>query len=71
MGRTKEKVYNIRELEKEGKRLPEILDEESEETVGKPKITTVTYGKEQMDKYLSNKETACRFIKILWPQTSK
>ena len=57
MGRTKEKVYNIRELEKERKRLQEILDEESEETVGKPKITTVTYGKEQMDKYLSNKET--------------
>ena len=24
----------------------------------KPKITTVTYGKEQMDKYLNNKETA-------------
>ena len=57
MGRTKEKVYNIRELEKERNRLQEILDEESEETVGKPKITTVTYGKEQMDKYLSNKET--------------
>ena len=57
MGRTKEKVYNIRELEKERKRLQEILGEESEETVGKPKITTVTYGKEQMDKYLSNKET--------------
>ena len=57
LGRTKEKVYNIRELEKERKRLQEILGEESEETVGKPKITTVTYGKEQMDKYLSNKET--------------
>ena len=57
LGRTKQKVYNIRELEKERKRLQEILDEESEETVGKPKITTVTYGKEQMDKYLSNKET--------------
>ena len=57
LGRTKEKVYNIRELEKDRKRLQEILDDESEETVGKPKITTVTYGKEQMDKYLSNKET--------------
>ena len=57
LGKTKEKVYNIRELEKERKRLQEILDEESEETVGKPKITTVTYGKEQMDKYLNNKES--------------
>ena len=41
-------------MKKERERLQEILDKESEETVGKPKITTITYGKEQMDKFLNN-----------------
>ena len=44
-------------MEKERKRLQEILDKELEESVKKPITTTVTYGKEQMDKYLNNKET--------------
>ena len=58
MGRTKEEYDSIKELEKKRKRLQEILDEEfKEESVKKPITTTVTYGKEQMDKYLNNKET--------------
>ena len=44
-------------MERERKRLQEILDKELEESVKKPITTTVTYGKEQMDKYLNNKET--------------
>ena len=44
-------------MEKERKRLQEILDKELEESLKKPITTTVTYGKEQMDKYLNNKET--------------
>ena len=41
-----------------GQRTKEVFVEEGEEeTVKKPKITTVTYGKEQMDKYLNNKES--------------
>ena len=56
--RSKEQLYRIRELEKERKRLQKIIDEEfKEESVKKPITTTVTYGKEQMDKYLNNKET--------------
>ena len=58
LDRSKEQLYTIRELEKERKRLQKILDEEfKEESVKKPITTTVTYGKEQVDKYLSNKET--------------
>ena len=53
-----EQNASIRELEKKRKRLQEILDEEfEEESVKKPITTTVSYGKEQMDKYLNNKET--------------
>ena len=45
-------------MEKERKRLQEILDKELEEkSVKKPITTTVRYGKEHMDKYLNNKET--------------
>ena len=58
LDRAKEQNVSTRELEKERKRLQEILDEEfEEESVKKPITTTVTYGKEQMDKYLNNKET--------------
>ena len=34
-----------------------FLKKIEEETVEKPKFTTVSYGKEQMDKYLNNKES--------------
>ena len=34
-----------------------FLKKIEEETVKKPKFTTVSYGKEQMDKYLNNKES--------------
>ena len=48
----------IDELIKKSESLQEILDEESEEeTVEKPNITTVTYKKDEMDKYLNNKES--------------
>ena len=57
MKKIKELLGENEELKKERERLQEILDKESEETVGKPKITTVKYGKEQMDKYLNNKES--------------
>ena len=58
LDRSKEQIYSIRELKKERKRLQEILDEESEEeTVKKPITTTVTYKKDEMDKYLNNKES--------------
>ena len=57
LDRTKEEYDSIKEMEKERKRLQEILDTElEEESVKKPITTTVTYGKEQMDKYLNNKE---------------
>ena len=46
----KEKAFNLR--------LQQTLKVEfEEETAKKPKITTVTYGKEQMDKYSINTET--------------
>ena len=58
LDRAKEQNTSIRELKEERKRLQEILDEEfEEESVKKPITTTVVYGKEQMDKYLNNKET--------------
>ena len=58
LGRTKEQLYRIRELEKERKRLQKIIDEEfKEESVKKPITTTVIYGKDEMDKYLNNKES--------------
>ena len=44
-------------MKKERERLQEILDKESEETVGKPKFITLEYKKEEMDKYLNNKES--------------
>ena len=57
MKKIKELLGEYKELEKERERLKEILDKESEETVGKPKITTIYYEKKQMDKYLNNKES--------------
>ena len=57
MKKEKELLRENRELKKEREGLQEILDKESEVTVGKPKFTTVSYGKEQMDKYLNNKES--------------
>ena len=58
LDRAKEQNASIRELKEERKRLQEILDEQfEEESVKKPITTTVVYGKEQMDKYLNNKET--------------
>ena len=57
MRKNKELLGEYKELKKERERLEENLDKESEVTVGKPKFTTVSYGKEQMDKYLNNKES--------------
>ena len=57
MRKNKELLGEYKELKKERERLQETLDKESEETVGKPKFTTVSYGKEQIDKYLNNKES--------------
>ena len=54
LDRIKEENVSIKEMQKEFDRLQQTLEEES---VKKRKITTVTYGEEQMDKYLSNKET--------------
>ena len=50
----KEEEESIEEMQKEINRLQQTLKEES---VKKPKNTTVTYGKEQMNKYLNNKES--------------
>ena len=48
----------IRKLEEKMIRLQEALDEEiEEESVKKPITTTVTYEKDEMDKYLNNKES--------------
>ena len=52
--RIKEENDSIKEMQKEFDRLQQTFEEES---VKKPKITTVTYEKKQMDKYLNNKES--------------
>ena len=57
MKKTKELMGELEQLEKEKERLKEILKKGSEETVGKPKFITVSYGKEQMDKFFNNKES--------------
>ena len=57
MKKTKELLGEYKGLKKERERLKEILDKETEETVGKPKFTTVEYKKNEMDKYLNNKES--------------
>ena len=44
-------------MEKERKRLQEILEKESEESVKKPKNTTLEYKEEEMNKFLNNKES--------------
>ena len=46
-----------KELEKERKILQKILEKESGESVEKPKITTLEYKKDEMDKFLNNKES--------------
>ena len=49
---------SIKNLRRKIERLQQTLKEEfEEETVEKPKITTVTYEKDDMDKYLNNKES--------------
>ena len=49
---------NIEILQRKMKRLYQSLGEETEEeSVKKPIITTVTYGKDEMDKHLNKKET--------------
>ena len=50
----KEEKDNIEEIQNEINRLQQTLEEES---FKKPKITTVTYEKDEMDKYLNNKES--------------
>ena len=57
MKKNKELLGENEQMEKERERLKEILEKESEETVGKPKFITGSYGKEQMDKFLNNKES--------------
>ena len=52
--RIKEENDSIKEMQKEFDRLQQTFEEQS---VKKPKITTVTYEKKQMDKYLNNKES--------------
>ena len=49
---------SIKNLQRKIERLQQTLKEEFEgETIEKPKITTVTYEKDEMDKYLNNKES--------------
>ena len=54
LDRIKEENDSIKEMQKEFIRLQQTLEEES---VKKTKITTVTYEKDEMDKYLNNKES--------------
>ena len=54
LDKIKEEEESIEEIQNEINRLQHTLEEES---VKKPKITTVTYEKKQMDKYLINKES--------------
>ena len=56
MKKIKELLGENEQMEKERERLKEILEKESEETVVKPKVITVSYGKEQMDKFLNSKD---------------
>ena len=54
LDRIKEENDSIKEMQKEFNRLKQSLEEES---VKKPKITTVRYEKDEMDKFLNNKES--------------
>ena len=54
LDRIKEEKDSIEEIQKEIDRLQQTLEGES---VKKPKITTVTYEKDEMDKFLNNKES--------------
>ena len=54
LDRIKEENDSIKEMQKEFNRLQQTLEEES---VKKPKITTVTYEKDEIDKFLNNKES--------------
>ena len=44
-------------MKKERKKLKEILEKESGESIKKPKKTTLEYKKDEMDKFLNNKES--------------
>ena len=52
-----EVISENKELKKERKRLQEILEKESGESVKKTKNTTLEYKKDEMDKFLNNKES--------------
>ena len=54
LNRIKEENDSIEEMQKEINRLQQTLEGVS---VKKPKITTVTYEKDEMDKFLNNKES--------------
>ena len=54
LNRIKEENDSIKEMQKEFNRLQQTLEEES---VKKSKISTVTYEKDEMDKFLNNKES--------------
>ena len=54
LDRIKEEKDSIEEMQKEINRLQQTLEGES---VKKPQITTVTYEKDEMDKFLNNKES--------------
>ena len=54
LDRIKEENDSIKEMQKEFNRLKQTLEEES---VKKPKITTVRYEKDEMDKFLNTKES--------------
>ena len=54
LDRIKEENDSIKEMQKEFNRLKQTLEEES---VKKPKITTVRYEKDEMDKFLNDKES--------------
>ena len=57
MKKYNEVLREIKELEKERKRLQEILEEKSEESIKKTKTTTLEFPENVMNKYLNNKES--------------
>ena len=57
MRKIKELEVEYKKLEKERERIKEILEKESEEPVEKQKKTILEYKKEDMDKFLNNKDS--------------
>ena len=58
MKKVQNQSESIKNLQRKIIRLQQTLKEEfEEETVEKPKITTVKYEKDEIDKYLNNKES--------------